>query len=125
MLLFKRKFLPAIRAGRKTQTIRLWQSRRLRSGQRSYIPGAGRVVIETVEPVRLAELTAADARRDGFASLAALRRALEELYPAEHSAGRQAYRVRFRLLEEPDAAQTARHEPRAPRRRRSRGKPGS
>ena len=31
MLLFKKKFLPAIRAGQKTQTIRLWKYRRLRA----------------------------------------------------------------------------------------------
>lgn len=30
MLLFKRKFLSAIRAGEKTQTIRLWKYRRMR-----------------------------------------------------------------------------------------------
>ena len=39
MLLFKKKFLAAIRSGRKTQTIRLWKHQRMRSGQRSYIPG--------------------------------------------------------------------------------------
>ena len=45
MLLFKKKFLPAIRAGEKTQTIRLWKFRHLRSGQRSYIPGVGYIRI--------------------------------------------------------------------------------
>ena len=50
MLLFKKKFLPAIRSGEKTQTIRLWKWRMMRPGQRSYIPGAGYVAIERVEP---------------------------------------------------------------------------
>lgn len=97
MLLFKKKFLPAIRAGEKTQTIRLWKHRRMRAGQRSYVPGAGHVLVEAVEPVALADLTDEDARRDGFASAADLRQELTNLYAAELAAGHQAYRVRFRL----------------------------
>ncbi len=46
MLLFKKAFLPAIRAGRKTQTVRLWKHRRMRTGQQSYIPGAGHIEVE-------------------------------------------------------------------------------
>jgi hypothetical protein len=49
MLLFKKKFLPAIRRGEKTQTVRLWKHRRLRPGQRSYIPGAGAIRVKAVD----------------------------------------------------------------------------
>ena len=56
MLLFKKKFLPAIRAGQKTQTIRLWKYRKMRPGQRSYIPGAGYIRLTKVEEVQLAAL---------------------------------------------------------------------
>ena len=59
MLLFKKKFLPAILAGQKTQTIRLWKHRRMRPGQRSYIPGAGHIRLIAVDEVDLAQLTAA------------------------------------------------------------------
>ncbi|MFO0899058.1 MAG: ASCH domain-containing protein [Pirellulales bacterium] len=97
MLLFKKKFLPAIRAGEKTQTIRLWKHRRMRAGQRSYVPGVGHIVVETVERVALADLTDEDARRDGFATAGELQLELAHLYAAELAAGRQAYRVRFRL----------------------------
>lgn len=97
MLLFKKKFLPAIRAGEKTQTIRLWKHRRMRAGQRSYVPGVGHVWVEAVEPVALADLTDEDARRDGFSSAADLRQELAHLYAAELAAGQRAYRVRFRL----------------------------
>jgi hypothetical protein len=95
MLLFKKKFLPAIRQGEKTQTIRLWQHCRMRSGQRSYIPGAGYIDVLSVEPVRLDDLTNHDARLDGFDSAAQLRSELDTLYQAELAAGYQAYRVRF------------------------------
>lgn len=97
MLLFKKKFLAAIRAGTKTQTVRLWKYQRMRAGQQSYIPGIGRVAIEAVDRVKLSELTTDDARLDGFPSKASLRRELKALYPPELRKGYQAYRIRFRL----------------------------
>jgi len=98
MLLFKKKFLDAIRRGEKTQTIRLWPHCRMRSGQRSYIPGVGYIRITQVQPVRLEDLTDADARPDGFASIAELRAEIERLYAAQLAAGCQAYRIVFELL---------------------------
>lgn len=100
MLLFKKKFLPAIRSGEKTQTIRLWKWRMMRPGQRSYIPGAGYVAIERVEPVSLNELTDADALPDGFATADALRQELSTIYGDKLVAGYQAYRVVFRVTGE-------------------------
>jgi hypothetical protein len=97
MLLFKKKFLPAIRAGEKTQTIRLWRHRRMRAGQRSYIPGAGHIRLTAVEEVELSQLTDADARPDGFESAQELRAELARLYPRELAAGYRAYRVAFAL----------------------------
>jgi len=95
MLLFKKKFLPAIRAGRKSQTIRLWKYRRMRSGQRSYIPGVGYIRIIRVEEVRLDRLTDEDARLDGFENAAELRAEIAGLYPQQLAAGYQTYRVVF------------------------------
>jgi hypothetical protein len=100
MLLFKKEFLPAIRSGQKTQTIRLWKHRRMRSGQRSYIPGAGPIHVSVVEEVRLEDLTDADALPDGFPTAEALRAALARLYPAQLAAGYQAYRIVFELKKE-------------------------
>ncbi len=95
MLLFKAKFLPAIRAGVKTQTIRLWTHRMMRAGQRSYIPGFGPVRITVVEPVDLARLTDAHARPDGFETADALREELHQLYDEAALTERRAYRVVF------------------------------
>ncbi len=100
MLLFKRKFLPAIRQGEKTQTIRLWRWRMMRAGQRSYIPGAGYIRIDQVEQVRLEDLTDADAIPDGFATADALRAEINAIYGDKLAAGHQAFRVVFHLLEE-------------------------
>jgi hypothetical protein len=97
MLLFKKKFLPAIRAGQKTQTIRLWKYRHMRAGQRSYIPGAGYIRILAIDQVELAQLTDADARPDGFETAEELRAEVAQLYGRQIEAGYQAYRIRFEL----------------------------
>ena len=105
MLLFKKKFLTAIRAGEKTQTIRLWKYRRMRAGQRSYIPGVGAIRVTLVEEVELERLSDADARPDGFASADQLRAEIASLYPQQLAAGYRAYRIVFELLRddsEPD-----------------------
>jgi hypothetical protein len=98
VLLFKKRFLPAIRCGQKTQTIRLWQHRRMRAGQRSYIPGAGHIRVTAVEEVRLEDLTDADARPDGFETADQLRSEIAALYPAQLAAGHRAYRIVFQLV---------------------------
>ena len=97
MLLFKKKFLPAIRSGEKTQTIRLWKRRMMRSGQRSFIPGIGYIDIHLVEPVDVDQLTDEDAIPDGFETAAALRQELTELYAEKLAAGYQAFRVTFQV----------------------------
>lgn len=100
MLLFKRKFLDAIRRGDKTQTIRLWKHRMMREGQRSYIPGVGGVRITVVESVELNELTDADALPDGFPDVGALKAELRLIYGDRLDAGYQTFRVAFERLEE-------------------------
>ncbi len=102
MLLFKKKFLPTIRSGEKTQTIRLWKHRRMRAGQRSYIPGAGHIRVTAVEQVELDRLSDADARPDGFATAGQLRAEIARLYPEQLAAGYRAYRIVF-VLEEKGA----------------------
>jgi hypothetical protein len=102
MLLFKKQFLPAIRAGQKTQTIRLWKHRRMRAGQLSYIPGVGRIRLTTVEEVDLEQLGDADARPDGFESADQLRAEIARLYPQRATAGYRAFRVVFALEEAAD-----------------------
>jgi hypothetical protein len=100
MLLFKRKFLSAIRSGAKTQTIRLWKWRRMRGGQRSYIPGVGPIRIMSVEPVDVDALTDDDAIPDGFPSAAALQTELRTIYGDKLADGHQAYRIVFERLAE-------------------------
>ena len=109
MLLFKKKFLPAIRSGQKTQTIRLWKHRRMRTGQRSYIPGVGPIRLIAVDRVELAQLTDADARPDGFDSADLLRAEIAQLYPEQLADGHQAYRIRFVLEQQTGEEAADRH----------------
>ena len=104
MLLFKKKFLEALRDGTKTQTVRLWKVCRFRAGQRSYIPGVGYIWITAVDPVRLDELTDDDARLDGFSSASALLAEIQALYADHLAEGHQAYRLRFRRMSPEEAA---------------------
>ncbi len=109
MLLFKKKFLADIRSGEKTQTIRLWRYRRMRPGQRSYVPGAGYIRVTSVDEVQLDAFTDADAQPDGFATAEQLRAELTRLYPTQLASGYRAYRVVFRLADE-DEVRTKREE---------------
>ena len=86
--------------GEKTQTIRFWRRCRVQVGRRSYIPGAGYIMIDSVDLIRPDELTDTDAKLDGFSDAAALQAELQTLYTDELRQGFQAYRVRFTLLPE-------------------------
>ena len=68
------------------------------SGQRSYIPGVGHIHVESVDEIKLADLTDEDGQADGFDSADALQMELSRIYPKELNAGFQAYRVRFCIL---------------------------
>ncbi len=70
----------------------------MRAGQRSYIPGVGRIIVASVEEVQLDDLTEDDAIADGFSSLEELKRELAEIYPAHYSQGRRLFRICFELL---------------------------
>ncbi len=98
MLLFKKKFLSAIRTGEKTQTIRLWKHCRMRAGQRIYIPGIGYIRIHAVDPIDLSDLSDDDARPDGFATADDLRRELDRLYGDRLASSEKTYRIVFSVL---------------------------
>jgi hypothetical protein len=99
VLLFKKKFLDAIRDGQKTQTIRLWKHRMMRDGQRSYVPGVGAIRINSVSQVEIADLTDADAVPDGFPTADALRQELAGIYGEKLAAGYRTFRVTFEVTE--------------------------
>lgn len=98
MLLFKRKFRPAILSGEKTRTIRLWRNRHVKPGGVYFAPGIGYLRVSAVDEVTLDDLTEDDARADGFASLAALKAELDRLYADAAHANRRWYRIAFEYV---------------------------
>lgn len=104
VLLFKKKFLQAIRTGSKTQTIRVWKQRYVRAGQISYTPGIGRIRITAVEEVALKELNDEDARPDGFESAEELRREICSLYAERLERGYRVFKIGFEVAEDASGA---------------------
>ncbi len=101
MLLMKKQFFDAIRTGRKTSTIRYWRQAMVAAGSVHNIRGLGRIRIDRIRTITLRELRAADARDDGFETLAALKRALREMYPAGRRGNcRRLYQIHFTFLPE-------------------------
>ena len=98
MILFKRKFQEAIRSGAKTQTIRFWRQALARPGELHKVPGVGYLRIREVAEVSVEALTEADARADGFESLAALKEELGRLYGGALRDGRRCFRIAFEFV---------------------------
>ncbi len=106
-LLFKRQFLDSIRRGIKTTTLRRWKYARVHPGSRARVAGVGWLKILSCNRINQADLTPADARADGFASLQDLLDTLRKIYPKQDGDGRHLYRVAFRCEEPaPAPAQT-------------------
>ena len=82
--------LMAIRAGDVDVAFRRWERPRVRVGTRMRT-AVGLVEVTSVDRVPVRSLTAADARRAGAASLAALRQGLDRLHP-----DRPVYRIGLR-----------------------------
>ncbi len=95
MLLLKKHLVELVRAGKKHQTIRVWDRPHVRVGQISYTPGLGKLKITGIDELpHLDALIPADAIADGFATLPELLREIHRSYP-EIPAGKRLFRVTF------------------------------
>jgi len=111
-LFFKKPMQEAIRAGQKSTTLRRWGKPRVRAGEHAFSPGLGWLAIQAVEIIELENLTDADARADGFETMAALLDVLMTLYPDQSNDGKHWFRIVFSLTERA-----------APRRKKCDGQP--
>jgi len=85
---FTRRLHNGIRSGEITCTVRIWQRPRVKVGGRYKLEG-GAVVVDSIAPIALAELTPALAQEAGFADVADL------LAIAKHGHGENVYLIRF------------------------------
>ena len=67
----------------------------------------GYIRVTAVDRVRLEDLTDDDAVLDGFASAADLLAEIRSLYAERLAAGYEAYRLRFRRMDETETAEAA------------------
>jgi len=88
---FAKHLRERIRRGRIRCTIRIWKSARVKVGGR-YRMDDGHVVVDSIEPIELAEITHDLARESGFASVDDL------LAIARHGSGDKVFVVRFHYL---------------------------
>jgi len=99
-LLFRKEFHEPIRAGRKRQTIRFWKRAPVKPGGTLHSPRLGKFHVLDIVAIDPTMLTDADARLDGFESVAELHAKLVELYGSIHPPGRTCYKLTFDFLGE-------------------------
>ena len=88
---FARQLRAGIRRGRIKCTVRVWQSPRVKVGGR-YRMEDGHVVVDSIAPIRRADITYDLARESGFASV-------DDLWAiAKHGSGNRIYLIRFHYL---------------------------
>jgi hypothetical protein len=90
-VVFTRHLREGIRRGRIRCTIRIWQRLRVKVGGR-YAMDQGHVVVDSITPMEIDDLTDDLAHESGFSSVADL------LKTAKHGSGDNVYLIRFHYL---------------------------
>jgi hypothetical protein len=88
---FARRLRQGIRDGEITCTIRIWQSPRVRAGG-IYPMEGGHILVESIQPIALEDITGDLARRSGFLGIVDL------LKVAKHGSGTNVYLIEFQYL---------------------------
>jgi hypothetical protein len=90
-MVFTKRLRDGVRRGRIRCSVRVWQCAHVKVGGR-YPMEDGHIVVDSVESIRMKDITRDLARESGFDSIADLLRI------AKHGPGRNVYLVRFRYL---------------------------
>ena len=88
---FTKRLREGIRRGRIKSTIRIWMNPRVKVGGR-YRMDEGHVVVDSIAPISIDDITYDLARESGFESVEAL------LEMARHGRGDNVYLIRFHYL---------------------------
>src|SRR5262245_13166991 len=102
-MLFAKRLREGVRRGRIRCSVRIWQSPPVKVGGR-YQMDDGHIVIDSIAPIRLKDVTYDLARESGFDSVDDL------LGVARHGRGTKIYLIRFHYLP-PGAWDTGRWKP--------------
>src|SRR6186997_3729347 len=90
-MVFTKRLREGIRRGRIKCSVRIWTRPHVKPGGR-YRMDEGQIVVDSITPIRLADITHDLARESGFSSVKDL------LETAKHGAGDNVYLIRFRYL---------------------------
>jgi hypothetical protein len=88
---FTKRLREGIRRGRIRCSVRIWNRPHVKAGGR-YAMEEGQIVVDSIVPIRLKDVTPDLAQESGFSSVKDL------LQIAKHGTGRQIYLIRFRYL---------------------------
>ena len=92
---FTKRLRPGVQRGEITCSIRIWQSPRVKAGNRYGSTGVGQIEVDSIEPIELSDITPELARESGFNGVVDL------LKIAKHGSGTNVYLVRFHYVRPP------------------------
>jgi hypothetical protein len=90
-MVFKKELREGVRRGRIRCSVRVWTHPHVKAGGR-YPMDDGSIVVESIERIRLKDITAGLARKSGFPTVKEL------LATARHGAGHNVYLIRFHYV---------------------------
>lgn len=90
-MVFSKHLREGIRRGRIRCSVRIWMRPHVKAGGR-YRMDEGQIVVDSIVPIRIADITYDLARESGFLSVADL------LQTAKHGRGNNVYLIRFHYL---------------------------
>ena len=90
-MVFTKRLRDGIRRGRIRSSVRIWTRPHVKAGGR-YQMDEGHVVVDSIVPIRLADITDDLARESGFKTVNDL------LDTARHGSGHHVYLIRFHYL---------------------------
>ena len=88
---FAKRLRQGIRDGEITCTIRIWQSPRVKAGG-IYPMEGGYILVESIQPIALEDISGDLARRSGFLGVVDL------LKTAKHGSGEKVYLIEFEYI---------------------------
>ena len=90
-MVFTKRLRDGVRRGRIKCSVRIWKSPHVKAGGR-YQMDEGHIVVDSIAPITIADITYDLARESGFASVEDL------LGIAKHGSGDNVYLIRFHYL---------------------------
>jgi hypothetical protein len=90
-MMFTKRLREGVREGRITCSVRIWTKPNVRVGG-LYPMEEGHILVESIQPIALEDITGELARRSGFAGVVDL------LKVARHGKGRNVYLIEFHFI---------------------------